>query len=89
MGLSLMVTSIALLAFLLGVGRSLREWSAIPWNLGWLMIAALPIGGLLAAIDERLLEVPLLAVSLTWVVLGLRLAALAEPVSGAKADVRP
>jgi hypothetical protein len=73
---SVLVAMLAVLAVLLGVGR--RIWRAgvferssfFPWALAWLMLASIPIGGALAALDERLLEVPLLAVGLAWIWLG-------------------
>jgi hypothetical protein len=32
-------------------------------------VAAIPLGGAMAEIDERLLEVPILAIGLGWIVL--------------------
>jgi hypothetical protein len=68
-GLAIMTALIALLVVLFWTGRRLREWSPVPWILGWTIVASLPIGGALAEIDERLLEVPLLIVSAFWILL--------------------
>ena len=79
-GLAIMVALIAILAFMLTTGRGLRPWSPLPWRLGWLMIAAIPVGGVLASVDERLLELPLLVVSVAWILLGVRMAEISDAV---------
>jgi hypothetical protein len=74
-GLGAMVSLLAVLCVLLYTGRAiwrhraLGDWSAIPWALGWVIVAAIPLGGAMAEIDERLLEVPILAIGLGWIVL--------------------
>jgi hypothetical protein len=74
LGAALAVSSLALVVGLLLLDRRLP-----PLRPGWVVGAAtLPaalVGGLLAVVDERLLEVPLLALSLGWVWWGLRLLA--------------
>jgi hypothetical protein len=68
-GASSLVTLLAVLLSLLSYGRSAEPSAAVPWLLGLSMIAAIPTGGALSAINERLLEVPLLFVGLGWLVL--------------------
>jgi hypothetical protein len=75
-GPAVVAAMLATLGVLLYCGRSiwrrktLGAWSVIPWALPWLMIGAVPAGGVLESLDERLLEVPLLAVGLGWIALG-------------------
>jgi hypothetical protein len=69
-----MVTALSTLAVLLYGGHKVRAWSALPFYLGCIYVLSLPVGGALAAIDERLLEIPLLAVALGWIALAGRMA---------------
>jgi hypothetical protein len=91
-GISAMVAMLSVLAVLLGCGRAiwrnkaLGRWSFGPGALGWVTIAAIPVGGALAEVDERLLEVPLLVVGLMWVGLGVVLAS-AQRVRGNETTV--
>ncbi len=74
-GPALMISALSTIGVLLYTGRTLRKtsslgrWSNLPWIIGWLFVAAIPVGGVLENINERLLEVPLLAISLAWIVL--------------------
>jgi hypothetical protein len=75
-GPALMIAMIAIIVLLFWVGRPLRQtaasahWRVIPYRLAWSFAVAVPLSGLLSALDERLLEVPLLAISILWVWLG-------------------
>ena len=73
-GLLAMATAVSTLAVLFYGGRKVKAWSALPFNLGCLYVLSLPAGGALAAIDERLLEVPLLVVAMGWIALAGRMA---------------
>jgi hypothetical protein len=70
-GLTIMVSVLCLLAVLIYGGWLVRRWSTIPFALAATMLIGLPIGGALSEIDERLLEIPLLVVSLGWTLLAL------------------
>jgi len=70
-GLTIMVSVLSLLAVLSYGGWLVRWWSIIPFALAATMFIGLPIGGALSEIDERLLELPLLAVAMGWILLGL------------------
>ena len=72
-GLTIMVSVLSLLAVLIYGGWLVRPWSIIPFALAATMLIGLPIGGALSEIDERLLEIPLLAVAAEWILLGLTL----------------
>jgi len=67
------VVSMVVLFFLIGgeIRRRglLPRWSFAPWMLGWFFVLMIPVGGLLSAINERLLEISLLAVVAAWLVL--------------------
>jgi hypothetical protein len=90
---AILTAMLAVLAVLLSSGRSVA--ASVPFTrrrfrsraLAWLMLASIPIGGGLAAINERLLEVPLLAVSLGWICLGAALITRSE-VAGPETVVR-
>jgi hypothetical protein len=47
----------------------LPKWSFTPTFLAWALLAVIPFGAVLEGIDERLLEVPLLVVSVGWAML--------------------
>ena len=57
--------------------RLLPKWSFTPTFLAWALLLVLPLGAAFEAIDERLLEVPLLVVSAGWAMLAV--AALSSP----------
>ena len=75
-GVAATAAMLSVVVVLLSTGREIwesrlmGEWSVLPWVVGWLMLGTVPIGGALAALEERLLEVPLLAVGLAWIALG-------------------
>jgi hypothetical protein len=48
----------------------LPKWSFTPRLLAWFMVLLIPVGAVLEGINERLLEVPLLAYSVAWMMLG-------------------
>lgn len=79
-GASVAVCMLAVLVVMLWGGYKIRrsgslgKWSFGPWGLAWLMLAALPIGGVLESVNERLLEVPLLLVGVAWIGLGTAMA---------------
>jgi len=64
MTVALVISGLALLRSGAAVGGS-------PLLLGIATIPAILVGGALSTIDERLLEVPILAIGLGWIVLGL------------------
>jgi hypothetical protein len=69
-GAALAISSLTLLVGLLTVGR-VRPWPGrLAWWIGVAMVPALIVGGLLAEIDERLLELPLICLALAWMVAG-------------------
>lgn len=75
-GPAVMVTMLSMIVLLFWMGRSLwrtrsgEPWRAIPYPLAWAFVAAIPLGGLLSALNERLLEIPLLIISVGWIWLG-------------------
>ena len=75
--------STLILLFLIGgdIRRKhlLSMWSSAPTFLAWTMLLFIPVGAMLEAIDDRLLEVPLLAVSIGWAAIAA--AALSRPSS--------
>lgn len=75
--------SIVVILFLIGGeisrGRLFPRYSFAPRVLGWLFILSIPLGALLSGIDERLLEVPLLATVAGWVILSV--ATLTRPTT--------
>ena len=73
-GFLTMATALSTLAVLLYGGHKMKAWSALPFYLGCLYILSLPMSGALEAIDQRLLEIPLLAVALGWIALAGRMA---------------
>lgn len=70
------ITMLSIIVLLFWVGRPLwrtregEQWRAVPYPLAWVFVVAIPLGGLLSAINERLLEIPLLAISIGWIWLG-------------------
>lgn len=84
---ALLVSSIALVAGLMLLGVPARRESlfgpgaasSLPLYLGLGTIPALMVGGGLAAIHERLLEIPVVFLGVLWAYLGVRLWAVAIP----------
>ena len=69
-GPALAASSLALIASLLVLGRSSSVPHKIAWWIGVSILPALVVGGLLSAINERLLEVSILTLGLMWLWLG-------------------
>ena len=71
-----LIAMLLIIGLLFWVGRPLwrtragEQWRAIPYPLAWAFIIAVPLGGVLSAVNERLLEIPLLAISMGWIWLG-------------------
>lgn len=72
-----LATFLCTLAGLILLGLSARRRADFPWPvrvlpllLGLLTFPLLAVGGALAVINERLLEVPLLVLGLAWILLG-------------------
>jgi hypothetical protein len=76
-GAGLATAGLATLSALIICGNALRRSPAsravglLAMTIGLTAIPALALGGALAVIDERLLELPLLALSLGWIALGI------------------
>jgi hypothetical protein len=67
------VSTVVLLFLISGDIRQkelLPKWSFTPRLLSWVMVLLIPVGAVLEGINERLLEVPLLAYSVVWMMLG-------------------
>ncbi len=64
-------------------------WARLPWVMGVAIVPSVTvIGGVLAAIHERLLELPIVAYGVAWVILGYAMLATAghtKAPSGASA----
>lgn len=69
-GAALAISSVALLLGLLTVGRNGRWPAPLVWCIGLAMVPALIVGGALSAIDERLLELPLVCLGVGWMAVG-------------------
>ena len=67
---SIAASSLALLIGQLALTRSGRAPAPLAFWIGVGTLPALAVGGLLAEIDERLLEIPLVCVGLAWMVVG-------------------
>ncbi|TGN64600.1 hypothetical protein EXE59_11965 [Nocardioides eburneiflavus] len=67
---SIAAASLALLLGQLTLPRSGRAPAALTFWLGVGTLPALAVGGALAEIDERLLEIPLVCVGLAWMLVG-------------------
>ena len=61
--------------------RLLPKWSFTPTFLAWALVLQIPIGAAFEAIDERLLEIPLLVGSIGWAMLAV--AVLSRPLPDA------
>lgn len=92
-------TAVAALSTFVGLlllGLAARRTGALPppWtNLPFFMgVGAIPamtvVGGLLAAIHERLLELPILAYGVAWIILGVALRSSRNPIPG-QAPIEP
>lgn len=79
------VLTIVVTLFMIGgkvrKGQLLRRYTFAPTLLAWLFIFSIPIGAVLSAVDDRLLEIGLLGVAAGWVILGLATFAPARPES--------
>jgi hypothetical protein len=69
-GPAIAASSLALIAGLLLLGRSSSVPHTFAWWIGVSTLPALVVGGLLSAINERLLEVSILTLGLMWLWLG-------------------
>lgn len=70
-GPAIAASSLALIAGLLLLGRRVSSAPhTFAWWIGVSILPALVVGGLLSAINERLLEVSILALGLMWLWLG-------------------
>ena len=69
-GAALAISSVALLLGLLTLGRNGRWPAPLAWCIGLAMVPALIVGGALSAIDERLLELPLVCLGAGWMAIG-------------------
>lgn len=75
-GPALMIAILSMIVLLFWVGRPLwrmqtdAPWRAVPYLLAWAFVVAIPLGGLLSTLNERLLEIPLPAISVGWIWLG-------------------
>ena len=67
---SIAVSSVALLAGLLTLPRRGPPPAALSFWIGVGTLPALAVGGVLAEMDERLLEIPLVCVGLAWMLVG-------------------
>lgn len=69
-GAALGISSVALLIGLLMLERN-RRWPArLAWWIGIAMAPALVVGGVLSAIDESLLEIPIVLLGMAWMTVG-------------------
>ena len=69
-GAALAISSVALLLGLLTLGRDGRWPAPLAWGIGLAMVPALVVGGAFSAIDERLLELPLVCLGAGWMAVG-------------------
>lgn len=69
-GAALAVSVFALLAGLVTLDRRSRWPAPLAWWLGVATLPAMLLGGALSLLGERLLELPIVALGLAWVVLG-------------------
>ena len=67
---SIAASSLALLIGQLALARSGRAPAPLAFWIGVGTLPALAVGGALAEIDERLLEIPLVCVGLAWMLVG-------------------
>jgi hypothetical protein len=78
LGAAVLVSSLALVAGLAMLGGATLDQLRAR-ALGIVTVPALLVGGLLGALDERLVEVPVVALGLAWLLLGLSLVPTHEP----------
>lgn len=77
LGPDLLMGVVTMSAALMIVGSALRRsgaaYGGVALFLGVATIPAMLVGGAISTIDERLLEVPVVAIGLVWITLGLDL----------------
>jgi hypothetical protein len=61
---------VALLLGLLLLDRGGGRPAPLLWWIGVAMVPALVVGGILSELNERLLEIPLTGLGLSWIVVG-------------------
>ncbi len=59
--------------------RLLPKWSFTPTFLAWALLLQIPLGAAFEAVDERLLELPLLAGSVAWAMLAVAVLSSPQP----------
>jgi NADH:ubiquinone oxidoreductase subunit K len=71
------LTALSMLAALVLLGIAARRvealtgrWRSLPLAIGAAAIPLMMVGGILGTLDERLLEIPILALGLAWIALG-------------------
>lgn len=69
-GVGVALSSVAWLVGLLSLARIRRAPAPLAWWLGVSIVPCLVVMGLLAAIDERLIEIPLVCIGLVWALVG-------------------
>ncbi len=69
-GGALAISSVALLIGLLMLARNGRWPALLAWWIGVAMVPALAVGGLLAEVDEGLLEIPIVFLGVAWMAVG-------------------
>lgn len=86
-GSGIAITALGTVLGLVLLGKAARaarlfpgRWRFLPLALGLTTIPAITVvGGVLAAINERLLELPLVVIALGWILLGRAITALPRP----------
>lgn len=84
-GPAALVTVLTIVVTLFMIGGQVRKrhllsrYSFTPTLLAWLFVLSIPIGAVLSAVDDRLLEVGLLGVAAGWLIVGLGILAPAQP----------
>lgn len=72
-----LIATVSIIVILFLIGGDIRRdqllprYSFAPRLLAWLYVGSIPIGAVLSAIDERLLEIGLLGVVAGWIILAL------------------
>ena len=75
--LGYLVNFVSTITLLFLISRDIRRqhllprWSFTPTLLAWSLFWVIPVGAILEGIDERLLEIPLVATAGVWMVLGI------------------
>ena len=87
MGLATVTSLLLLGAACRRSGGLPAPWARLPWIMGLALVPSMSVvGGLLAAIHERLLELPIVAYGVAWVILGYAMLAAARVPLDAGAD---